>query len=97
MQLTLAELVIDNFQMILRMKPNSIHSGGYFDNPVTHRHMNAFYAFLGYDENILPILEFFRSLPKLDQSSTKAAHSLREGYRLIGLPFRQKFVREALQ
>jgi hypothetical protein len=82
----LTEFVVDDFKVVLGMKPNRVDLGGDFDRCASDGHMNVLNTLLGRDEYILPIFELFRPRPELDEPGTKAAHSVGNRRRRLDLP-----------
>src|SRR6266542_2969664 len=75
---SLAELVVDDFQVILRMKSDRVHAGGNLDAPSADRQANSLDICFRERKDILPVLEVLASLLKVDKPPAITAQPLRE-------------------
>lgn len=74
----LAQLIIHNFQMALRVDPDNVDPGAHVDQLVADRDRDACKVLLGGDENVLPVLKVGSSVLQLDEPGTEVAYPFGE-------------------
>jgi hypothetical protein len=94
---TLAQFIVNYFELILRMKPNRVHPTRDFDLRIRNWKPNSFDLFLGKDEDILPVLERPGSLLQRDQPLAITPDARGEGECFVRFVRGEELIGEALQ